>query len=69
MAGENLIQQHNPHPELDEVWLTYNQRSDGWIRERMDKGFPLPPLATQKRMEMLKTIMTLRTIGVLKAPT
>lgn len=69
MDGENSIQQHNPHPELDDVWEKYNQTSDAWIQSRMANGFTLPTLATQKRMDMLKTILTLRTIGVLKAPT
>lgn len=69
MAGENSIQQHNPYPELDDVWERYNNASTEWVRWKLGKGFPLPPLATQKRMEMLKTIMTLRTIGVLKEPT
>lgn len=69
MAGENSIQQHNPHPELADVWKSYNQASTAWIRQKLDRGFPFPPLATQKRMEMLKTLLTLRTIGVLQEPT
>lgn len=69
MAGENSIQQYNPHPELDDVWQCYNDASTEWIRWRMDRGFPLPPLATEKRMNMLKTVLTLRTIGILKSPT
>ncbi|AZU99666.1 hypothetical protein SBP1_gp074 [Vibrio virus vB_VspP_SBP1] len=69
MAGENSIQQHNQHPELDDVWKKYNEAPDAWLRARMENGFNLPPTATQKRMDMLKTILTLRTIGVLKAPT
>lgn len=69
MAGANSIQQHNPHPELDDVWERYNNASTEWVSWKLYKGFPLPPLATQKRMEMLKTILTLRTIGVLQEPT
>lgn len=59
----------NPHKELDEVWEYYCSRSNKWVTNQIEEGFRLPPEATRKRMEMLKTLMVYRTTGVLQEPT
>lgn len=65
---EKTRQDLNPHPELEDVWALYMERTNPWITDRLLSGFPLPPETTRKRVAMLKSILTYRSIGVLEEP-